>query len=534
MNWNTSPRPNLLRSARPIARIALVATTLFMAAGALTRPPRGREDPPAVPREFRAAWATPILDQGIRDWPSAPGLSPDSQRAEMRAMLDGARDAGLNAVILHVRLAGDAMYPTPLAPWSAFLTGTSGVGPSPPYDPLAFAITEAHARGLQLHAWFNPFRAMLPNFANKAAPNHVTRAHPSWVRKYGTQRWMDPGEPAARAASLATILDVVKRYDVDGVHIDDYFYPYIEYTTVTRRVGKRRVHVKREIPFPDDATWKKYGKAQGFTSRAAWRRANIDDFIESIYRGVKKLKPSVLVGVSPFGIWRPGNPPGITGLDAYEEIYADSRKWLREGWLDYLVPQLYWQLGGAQDRFVALEAWWRTQNPKNRHIWPGLYTSRAYDRREAWGLAEIPAQVQAVRNARGDSDDAPGVVHFRLGALLVRNHLLGNTLATGAYASRALVPASPWLGSVAPAAPIVVTATDGQAGPQDLTVTPGDSTVVRWWLVQVRSRGGAWTTTIQRAGQGTLTAAMLGDPDEVAVSAIGATGIAGPPTVVVP
>ncbi|HEY6828372.1 MAG TPA: family 10 glycosylhydrolase, partial [Gemmatimonadaceae bacterium] len=182
-------------------------------------------EPPAVPREFRAAWVTPLWDRGFKDWPSAPGLSPDSQRAELRTLLDHAASIGLNAVILHVRLAGDALYPTNYAPWSAYLSGTSGTGPAPMYDPLAYAVTEAHARGLQLHAWFNPFRAMLPIFAGKAAPNHVTRTHPDWIVKYGSQTWIDPGNPAARKYVLETVLDVVKRYDVDGVHLDDYFYP---------------------------------------------------------------------------------------------------------------------------------------------------------------------------------------------------------------------------------------------------------------------------------------------------------------------
>jgi uncharacterized lipoprotein YddW (UPF0748 family) len=281
--------------------------------------------PPPVPREFRAAWATPIWDRGFKDWPTNPNMSAAEQRAELRTMLDNAAAAGLNAVILHVRLAGDALYPTRYAPWSVFLTGRSGVGPVPAYDPLAFAVQEAHARGLQLHAWFNPFRAMLPNLAGKAALSHVTRKHPEWIRKYGSQTWIDPGEPAAREYVLQTILDVVKRYDVDGIHLDDYFYPYRESRVVTRRVKGRRVRSRVEIDFPDDKTWKKYGRNK-FGDRASWRRDNINDFVEQLYTSVKKLKPAMLVGISPFGIWRPGNPPGITGLDSYNEIYADSRR----------------------------------------------------------------------------------------------------------------------------------------------------------------------------------------------------------------
>src|SRR4051812_1435730 len=300
--------------------------------------------PPPVPREFRAVWATPIWDRGFQDFPSKPGMTPDQQRAEIRTMLDRSASLGLNTVIMHVRMAGDALYPTRYAPWSAFLSGKSGTGPEPAYDPLAFAVEEAHARGLQLHAWFNPFRAMLPNFAGKASLSHVTRKHPEWIRTYGSQTWIDPGDPAAREYVRETILDVVKRYDVDGVHLDDYFYPYRESRVVTRRVKGKRVRSRVELDFPDDKTWKKYGRVK-FSDRDAWRRDNINDFVEALYKGVKKIKPAMIVGISPFGIWRPGNPPGISGLDAFSEIYADSRRWLREGWLDYLVPQIYWEIG---------------------------------------------------------------------------------------------------------------------------------------------------------------------------------------------
>lgn len=486
-----------------------------------------------MPREFRAAWVTPIVDRGFRDWPSSPNLTPEEQRAELRETMQQAAAAGLNAVILHVRLAGDAMYPTKYAPWSAFLTGKSGVGPEPAYDPLQYAIEQAHANGLQLHAWFNPFRAMLPNFKGKASPSHVTRKHPEWIRKYGSQTWIDPGDPAARRYVLETFLDVVRRYDVDGIHIDDYFYPYQETRTITRRVHHRRVHERVVIPFPDDKTWRKYGRAEGFTDRAAWRRANIDDFVHQLYDSVKAIKPSVLVGISPFGIWRPGSPPGITGLDAYEEIYADSKRWLAQGWVDYLAPQLYWPLDGEENRFRALDAWWRSVNPQQRYVWPALYTSHVYEGRDAWPMDEIAKQIEQVRASRVGTTDVPGEIHFRLAALFADDNALENIIAP-LYKERALVPAFPWLGATVPAAPIVTPA--AADGPSSFTIAAGDSTTVRWWLIQTRGSDGVWTTALRPVGGGQeqVGAFDTNVPDEIAVTAISTTGVASSPTIVMP
>jgi uncharacterized lipoprotein YddW (UPF0748 family) len=457
-------------------------------------------------------------------------MTPAEQRAELRTMLDNAVAARLNAIVLHVRLAGDALYPTTYAPWSVFLTGQSGVGPNPAYDPLAFAVEEAHARGLQLHAWFNPFRAMLPNLVGKASPSHVTRKHPEWIRTYGSQKWIDPGDPAARKYVLETILDVVKRYDIDGIHLDDYFYPYRESRTVTRRVRGKRVRTRVDIQFPDDKTWKKYGR-QRFSDRDTWRRDNINDFVQSLYKNVKAINPAVVVGISPFGIWRPGNPPGITGLDAFDEIYADSRRWLHEGWLDYVAPQLYWEVGGTQDRFRLLDNWWRAQNPLNRHVWPGLYTSRVYGDGERWAMNEIPRQIAEIRDARVGTGDAPGHVHFRLGALFADNNRLAMTLSES-YQERAIVPAYPWLGARVPAPPLVTLAAGD--GPAAFTIAPGDSTPVRWWLIQTRGRDGAWTMTLRPAGEGRLAAGAFGtvDPDEIAVTALSPTGMASVPALV--
>jgi uncharacterized lipoprotein YddW (UPF0748 family) len=513
-------------------RRTLSLFALFAGTRALSQVPQLLTDPPPVPREFRAAWMTPIWDRGFKDWPSVPGLTPDAQRAELRSMLDRAAALGLNAVILHVRLAGDALYPTRYAPWSFMLSGTSGVGPQPAYDPLAFAVAEAHARGLQLHAWFNPFRAVLPNIPGKLASTHVTKQHPEWIRKYGTQTWIDPGNPDARKFVLESMLDVVRRYDVDGVHIDDYFYPYRESRTITRRVRRKRIRERVDLQFPDDRTWRTYGKAKGWTDRDAWRRANIDDFVQSLYKGVKAIRPSALVGISPFGIWRPGSPRGVTGLDAFTEIYADSKRWLGEGWLDYVAPQLYWQISGVEDRFRALDAWWRSENPQRRYVWPALYTSHVYGG-AAWPVDEIRQQVDAIRESRIGTADVPGHVHFRLAALLADNGQLARTLASD-YSERALVPAFPWLGAVAPASPEVsVVLGEGAAS---VVVSAVDTVPVRWWLIQTRSRDGKWWSTLRPALRGQVTTESFGanDPDEVAVTAISATGVASTPTIVAP
>lgn len=517
-------------------RRMLPLVALLLARGARHPDPVGAPlaPPPPVAREFRAAWATPIWDRGFRDWPSKPGLSPDEQRAELREMLDRAAAAGLNAIILHVRIAGDALYPTPYAPWSAYLSAHQGEAPKPSYDPLAFAVAEAHARGIALHAWFNPFRAVMPGMPGKAAPTHVTKTHASWIRKYGTQTWIDPGEPAARKFVLETILDVARRYDVDGIHIDDYFYPYREARTVVKRVHGKRVRSTVAIDFPDEATWKKYGKPKGFASRDAWRRANIDEFVEDLYEGVKAIKPSVAVGISPFGIWRPGSPPGITGLDSFNEIYADSRKWLAEGWLDYIAPQLYWEVGGTQDRFRALDAWWRSVNPRQRQIWPGLYTSHVYGGRDAWPLGAIHDQIMSIRETRIATADSPGHVHFRLGALWAQGNRLANDLTDGVYRQPAIVPAFPWLGATVPAPP-VISVVHGPGG-GTFGASPGDATPPRWWLIQIRGRDGQWSTTLRPATSKQFVARDLGiaDPDEIAVTAISATGVASVAAFVTP
>ena len=309
--------------------------------------------PPTVAREFRAVWVATVDNI---DWPSKRTLGTDEQKAELITLLDRAASTGLNAVIFQVRPAGDALYESSIEPWSEYLTGRQGKAPSPLWDPLAFAVKEAHARGLELHAWFNPYRAKHPSAKGPLARSHLSRTNPSLVKTYGTHLWMDPGEPAVRARTLKVVLDVVKRYDIDGVHLDDYFYPYKEKRT------------NGSTDFPDDASFKKYRKAGGDLDRDDWRRSNVDKLIEAMHVGIAKTKPWVKFGISPFGIWRPGNPESVVGFDAYTQLYADSRKWLRAGWVDYFTPQLYWAIAPEKQSYPKLLAWWAGQNEKGRHL----------------------------------------------------------------------------------------------------------------------------------------------------------------------
>ncbi len=466
---------------------------------------------PGPMREFRGAWVATVANI---DWPSRPGLTPEQQRAELVGLLDRAREVGLNAIVLQVRPQADALYFSALEPWSGYLTGTQGQAPDPWYDPLEFAVDETHARGMELHAWFNPYRAGHPAAVGGTDLTHITRQRPDLVRRYGDYLWLDPGEPEAAAHSLDVILDVVRRYDVDGVHLDDYFYPY----PVTAR-GRR-------VQFPDADSYARAQAAGETLGRDDWRRQNVDRFIERLYDGVKAEKPWVKVGISPFGIWRPGHPPSVTGFDQYAEIYADARKWLREGWLDYLAPQLYWAISSRGQSFPALLDWWGSENVRGRHLWPGLYDSRTLPDVGGYRPREIVDQVQLVR----DDAEATGTVHFSMKALLPRYSTLGADLAAGPYAVPALVPATPWLDAEPPDAPRLAVTRRGSGA--DVIALPGGAEPIREWVIRAR-RGGAWTWDVVSADAGTYVLPAEGGPVEaVAVSGIDRVGNEGPARVV--
>lgn len=354
------------------------------------------------PRDFdvRGVWIATVNNI---DWPSSRGLPAEVQQAELVRIFDRAAALGLNAVFLQVRPAADAIYPADDAPWTEYLAGASGQAPEPLYDPLAFAVTEAHKRGLALHAWFNPFRARHPSAASPFHASHVAVRRPDLVHPYGTQVWLDPGDADARREVIAAVCEVVRRYDVDGVHVDDYFYPYPENASD----GK-------EIPFPDEASWRRYRADGGRLRRDDWRRQNINQFVRELYGRVKGMRRSAIVTISPFGIWRPHHPSQIRGFDAYAKLYADSRLWLRRGWVDYLVPQLYWPIDRREQSFPVLLRWWMRQDWRGRGVVAGMSVSRvASGRPNAIPAEEIARQIETARLA-----GARGFILFSARALM--------------------------------------------------------------------------------------------------------------------
>lgn len=511
-----------MRSSPFLLRILL---GVVLTAGA-ARPVAAQPEVPAVVREFRGVWVASVANI---DWPSKPGLSSWQQQAELIALLDRARTLRLNAVLLQVRPAADALYESALEPWSAYLTGVEGRAPEPYYDPLAFAVREAHARGLELHAWFNPYRARHPSMKGPNAANHIANTKPQWVKRYGAYLWMDPGEPGVLAHSVNVVLDVVKRYDVDGIHVDDYFYPYPEADAA-----------KNEVPFPDSGSYARYRKRGGTLGLSDWRRLNVDRYVEQVYTRTKAIKPWVKVGISPFGIWRPGYPASVQGFDSYEKLAGDSRKWLREGWVDYFTPQLYWPIGRAAQSYPVLLDWWIGENIKGRHIWPGHNSSRAANGGTEWAPDELNNQVRATRATTSKGQGATGDVFFSMKSLMpvfaapassnappqpapAVQPPLADRLVAELYRDDALVPASPWLGRTTPPAPAARLYRDRSSQEIVLKVVPGKH--ARWITVRVL-RGGVWSTRVLPAS---YTSLVVSDstgtlPENVLVTVVDRVG----------
>ncbi len=368
-------------------------------------------------REFRGAWIATVQNL---DWPAAAGNSSSKQKADLIEIFDALEYAGINVAVFQIRPACDAFYQSNYEPWSFWLTGTQGR--SPGYDPLAFAIEQAHSRGMELHAWFNPYRAEVSIGDFDLDSTHVVKQHPEWILTFNkvNKRLLDPGVPDVRDYVTTVIMDVVTRYDVDGIHFDDYFYVYpngdADFPGITNQ---------------DDATFAEYNR--GFTNRAAWRRDNVNLLVEQVYDSINTVKPWVKFGISPFGIWKSGTPQGIWGLSAYDDIYCDALAWLDAGTVDYIAPQLYWPIDQRGQEYDVLAPWWADQR-NGRHLYVGQIFNSSFS------LSELQNQVAINRATEG----VYGNILFRA------THLVSNTfgfpeyLATDFHRYPSLLPVMDW------------------------------------------------------------------------------------------
>ncbi|ALV36814.1 family 10 glycosylhydrolase [Streptomyces sp. CdTB01] len=371
---------------------ALAAGGGAVAAGAATAggEPRRRR----AAREMRGVWVATVTN---RDWPSKPGLTADRQRAELIAILDRAVEDRLNTVIFQVRPTADALWPSPYEPWSQVLTGTQGGDPG--WDPLGTAVEQAHARGLELHAWFNPYRIANHTDPGRLVATHPARVHPDWVVTYGGKMYYNPGLPEVRAFVEKAILDAVRKYPLDAVHFDDYFYPYPV-------AGQT---------FDDDAAYDRYGG--GFASRADWRRDNIDKLVRETAAGIKRIRPAAQFGISPFGVWRNAATDSRgsdtrAGVQTYDDLCADTRKWVRENWIDYICPQIYWNIGFAAADYAKLLPWWAevAKGTATRlYIGEALYKAGDPAQSAAW---QDPAELSRHLTLGADHPQVRGHVYF--------------------------------------------------------------------------------------------------------------------------
>lgn len=398
-------------------------------------------------RELRAAWIATVMNI---DWPSEKGLSVQRQQEEFVALLDTLKSVGMNAVIVQVRPVADAFYPSSYEPWSEYLSGTQGDFTQPYYNPLAFMIEEARERGMEFHAWFNPYRASM-NSSLVYAADHPIRRHPEWFLEYGGKYYYDPGHPEAQEFVLKSIMETVKHYDLDAVHFDDYFYPY--------RIAN--------VEFPDSCSYAFYGK-ETFENRDDWRRNNVDFFVEELSRRIRAEKPHLKFGISPFGVWRNIDRDSTgsrtqAGQTNYDDLYADVLKWMREGWIDYVTPQLYWHIGFEVADYSVLVEWWdKNSYGKHLYIGQGIYRIGG----KGWeDPDELVNQIQLNRtypNVRGS-------MYFSAKFFMRAGNGV-QAMMRKIYPHKALVPAMDWLPGNPPAPPQI----------QTITGNPSDGVHIAW------------------------------------------------------
>ena len=387
--------------------------------------------------ELRAVWIATV--ENI-DWPSTPRLTTEEQKAEMISLLDSAKAYNMNAIVFQIRPDADALYASELEPWSEWLTGKQGQAPNPWYDPLQFAIDECRKRGMDIHVWLNPYRAIQNIDKTKAAPNHVANTHPEWMLTYGNKKYFDPGIPEVRNHVARVVSDLVRRYDIDAIHFDDYFYPY--------KIARQE--------FPDDKSFKKYPGKFGPQDKDDWRRNNVDMIIEQLHDSIKSIKPTVEFGISPFGVWRnkkndPNGSETRAGVSNYDDLYADILKWQKEKWIDYVTPQLYWYIGKEVADYQILAKWWAANSfGCNVYIGQAPFLIDSNSRDKSWRSSdEIIKQLALNRTIPG----IKGSMFFSAKFLRKNPLSLKENLLKEYYRYPALTPANKMVTPVIPAKP---------------------------------------------------------------------------------
>ncbi|WP_346855676.1 family 10 glycosylhydrolase [uncultured Draconibacterium sp.] len=382
--------------------------------------------------EFRAVWVATVVNI---DWPSKKGLSTEAQQKEITDILDMHKKLGMNAIILQVRPTADAFYQSELEPWSQYLTGTQGQAPNPFYDPLEFWIIESHKRGMELHAWLNPYRvAMKPD--DPLSTTHIAFQHPDWIVKYGEKLYFDPGIPETRLFVTRVVKDIVSRYDLDAIHLDDYFYPY-----------------PLKDAFPDTTSFSLFNRGFLREDIGDWRRENVDICIKMLNDSIKVTKPWVKFGISPFGVWRniADDPQGSdtkAGATNYDDLYANIIKWQQEGWIDYCLPQLYWRIGHPLVDFTLLANWWKNHAyGRAMYIGHAPYKIDANSKTKEWTEPDqLPKQIKVLRNI----PEINGSAFYS--SKWFKGNLLGfqDSLKLNYFKSPAIIPAMPWLDNTPP------------------------------------------------------------------------------------
>ncbi|MEP6927764.1 MAG: family 10 glycosylhydrolase [Ginsengibacter sp.] len=386
--------------------------------------------------EFRGVWVATVDNI---DFPSTKFLTTDSQKAEFIGLLNMHKRNGMNAVVVQIRPAADAFYPSQYEPWSEWLTGTQGKPPAPYYDPLEFMITETHKRGMEFHAWMNPYRAEFSIGKSSIAPTHITKIHPEWFLNYGGKKYFDPGNKAVQQFVNNVVKDVVNRYNIDAVHFDDYFYPY--------RISGNE--------FGDTASFRKYGNGM---DKETWRRSNVDSIILMLSKTIKKENPFCKFGISPFGVWRniDKDPEGSNtkaGQTNYDDLYADILLWLKSKWIDYVAPQLYWEFGHKLVAYEVLIDWWaKHAYGRQTYIGQGIYRSME-SKSYAWkNVHELPNQIKKLR----EYPQVQGSIFFSSKSFNSNPNGWSDSLRNNYYKYPAIVPAMVWIDSVKPIRPVLL------------------------------------------------------------------------------